>query len=102
MRRSGRRRHAIQDGFEDHAGGFAAEGQDAGGHFVEHGAERKEIAASVQFLAANLFGRHVGDGADGGSGAGEHFAGVERGVAHGRAGGAHGLADARGAAVRGN
>ena len=42
-------------------------------HFVEDGAERKEVAAGVEFFALGLLGRHVGDGADGGAGTGEIF-----------------------------
>ena len=68
---SGGDRRAIQDRFENYAGGFAAEGQRAGGHFVEHDAEGKKIGARVEFLGANLFGRHVGHGAERGAGAGE-------------------------------
>jgi hypothetical protein len=77
---NGRGRHAIQDGFKGDSGGFAAEGHGAGGHFVQHGAERKKIAARVEFLAANLFGRHVSDGAHGGAGAGKHVLRIARGV----------------------
>jgi len=38
---------------------------------VEDATEREEVAASIEFLATRLFGRHVGDGADGGAGTGE-------------------------------
>ncbi len=71
----GRVGSAIEDGFEDEAGGVAAEGQSAGGHFVEDHAEGKEIAASVEVFAAGLFGGHVGDGAERGAGAGEMLRG---------------------------
>ncbi len=37
--------------------------------------KRKKIAARVEFFTADLFGRHVSDGADRGSGAREHFVG---------------------------
>ncbi len=93
---NGRGRHAIQDGFKGDAGGFAAEGHRAGGHFVQHGAERKKIAARVEFLAANLFGRHVGDGAHSGPGAGEHILRIACGV--GRS--SHRFTYARAARVR--
>ena len=65
------RRSAIQNRVEDDCRGFAAERQRAGRHLVEHGAEGKQVGAGVEFLAARLLGRHVGDRADGGAGAGE-------------------------------
>src|SRR6202034_1647247 len=52
-------------------GGFSGEGQLAGGHFVEHDGEGEEVGAGVEILAADLFGRHIGDGADGGAGSGD-------------------------------
>ena len=84
---------AIENGFGDDRGGFSAEGEDAGGHFVEHDAEGEKIGAAVEFLAAQLLGRHVGHGADCGAGAGEIEAG---GVGHGlriAAGGPGGACD---------
>ncbi len=62
---------SIEDFFEDDAGGFAVEGKLAGGHFVEDDGEGEEIGASVEIFGADLFGGHVGYGADGGAGAGE-------------------------------
>ena len=47
------------------------EGQRARGHFVQHDTERKQIAARVERLAARLLRRHVGDGAQRRSRAGE-------------------------------
>ena len=41
------------------------------GHFVENQAERKKVAALVEILTSHLLGRHISDGADGYSGAGE-------------------------------
>src|SRR5258708_29611400 len=58
---------------ENSAGAFAFKGKNAGGHFVEQNAERKEIRASVELLAENLFGRHVRDGAESAAGAGQLF-----------------------------
>ena len=52
-------------------GGVAAKGQRAGGHLVEHDAEGEQVGAGVEFLAARLLGRHVGDGAQWRAGAGE-------------------------------
>ena len=57
----GRNRRAVHDGVKDDSGSVAAKGQLPGGHFVEYDAKGKEIGARVQFLAANLFGRHVSD-----------------------------------------
>ena len=70
-RRAGGRGRAIENGIEDKSGGVAAEGQRSRSHFVEHGAEGEQIRAGVEFLAANLFGRHVGHGAESGAGTGE-------------------------------
>src|SRR5258708_12260583 len=36
----------------------------ASDHFVEHHAERKDVAAAVDHFALNLFGRHVTGSAD--------------------------------------
>ena len=66
-------RLAVQDGVEDDGGSIAAEGDDACAHLVEHGAERKQVAAGVEFLALGLFRRHVRDGADGGAWTGQKF-----------------------------
>ena len=64
-------RRFFEDGVEDYGGGIAAEGNRAGGHFVEDRAKAEKIAAHVESFAAGLLGRHVSDGADGGAGAGE-------------------------------
>ncbi len=61
----------MQNGFEDDAAGVSTKGKRARRHFVEDDAEGKEIAASVEIFAADLFGRHVGDGAERAAGAGE-------------------------------
>ena len=45
-------------------------GSAAGRHFVQHHAEREEVGARVDLLAARLLRRHIGDGADSGSRAG--------------------------------
>ena len=52
---------AVQNGVEDQRRAVAAEGQRAGGHFVEHGPEGKQVGARVKFFAAHLLRRHVGD-----------------------------------------
>ena len=64
---------SIQDRIENHAGGVAAKRQSASGHFVEDDAKRKQVRARIEILATNLLGRHVGNGADGGAGAGQEF-----------------------------
>ncbi len=61
----------MQNRLENRARRFAAKGQHAGRHFVEDRTEGKEVGARVDRLAAHLLGRHVGDGTDGGAGAGE-------------------------------
>src|SRR5260370_9442653 len=61
----------VQNVIEDDGAGSARKGLLAGKHLIEHGAEREEVASSVKLVATRLFGRHVGDGADGGAGPGE-------------------------------
>jgi hypothetical protein len=65
------RRLPVEDRVEDDGRGLALEGQDAGGHLVEHGPEREEVRARVRQLAARLLRRHVGDGAHRGADARE-------------------------------
>ena len=62
FRRMGETAERAQNGVKNHAGSLAAEGRDARRHLVQHDAERKQIGASVEFLAAHLFRRHVGHG----------------------------------------
>lgn len=57
----------FEDGGSDAELTPAVEGAMAGEHFVEHGAEREDVAAAVEFLAFNLFGRHVLKSADDGA-----------------------------------
>ncbi len=68
-----RRRCAFQDGVKDHAGRIAAKRQHARGHFVQHNAEREEVGARIQILAANLLWGHVGNGSNRCAGTGEVF-----------------------------
>src|SRR5579859_2963385 len=72
---------AIQDGFEHDAGSVAAKGKNAGGHFVKNYAKRKQIGARVEFLATDLLGGHVGDGANGAARAGQELVGGDGGKA---------------------
>src|SRR5580704_10439194 len=64
---------SIQNGFEENAAGFAAKRQRAGAHLVEYRAEREKVSARVQVFAPHLLGRHVSDGAERSSRAGELF-----------------------------
>src|SRR2546427_2090160 len=64
-------RRMIEDAIENFSRAVAAKCGAASRHFIENNTEAEEIAASVKFAAASLFGRHVGDGAESGSGAGE-------------------------------
>ena len=57
-----RHRRAIQNRFENHASRFPAKWRHSGSHLVEHHAERKKIAARVQFFRAHLLRRHIRDG----------------------------------------
>ena len=68
LMRARRRRIAIEDAVEHHRGGVAGKTLAAGGHLVEHHAEREQIGARIDFVAARLLRRHVGDGADRGAG----------------------------------
>ena len=61
----------MQDGVEDYRRSFRRGRQRARGHFVEDRAEGEKIGAGVEFLGAGLLGRHVGDRAERGAGAGE-------------------------------
>src|SRR5277367_1183742 len=62
---------AIQDGVEDFGAAVAGKGGAAGGHFVKDDAEAEEVGARIEFAAAGLFWRHVGDGAENDAWAGE-------------------------------
>ena len=64
-------RRMIEDAIENFSRAVAAKRGAASSHFIENNTEAEEIAASVKFTAASLFGRHIGDGAESGSGAGE-------------------------------
>ena len=68
---NGRNGRAIENGIVDGGGGVALKRKLAGGHFVEDSAEGEEIGAGVEIPGARLFGRHVGDGADGAAGVSE-------------------------------
>ena len=59
-----RRRGAVHDLLQHLEIGRAAERPVAGQQFVEHDAERKDVAARIERLPRPLLGRHVGDGAD--------------------------------------
>src|SRR5208282_6771362 len=52
-------------------GRVTAERHRAGGHLIEHGAKAEQVRTGVEILAARLLRRHVGDGTDGRSRAGE-------------------------------
>ena len=55
---------AVQDRVEDRRRGRATERQRARRHLVQHDAEREEVGARVELLAARLLRRHVRDRAD--------------------------------------
>ncbi len=57
----------VEDGTEHIDIGFSVEGSVVGGEFVHDDAKRKDIAASVEDKALDLFGRHVGEFAFDGS-----------------------------------
>src|SRR4030095_13504415 len=49
-------RFGGQDGTENGALCSAVEGASAGSHFIEHRAKREKVGASIEWLAADLFG----------------------------------------------
>ena len=59
VRRARARRVVARDGDEQVHLGRAAERWPPGRHLVEHDAEREEIGALIELLAARLLGRHV-------------------------------------------
>src|SRR6266850_7620148 len=69
----GRYRLPIQDGLENHSGSISAKWQRTCGHLIEHHAEREEIGAVIQFLAAYLLRRHISDRAYRSARAGQQF-----------------------------
>ena len=54
----------VQDGLEYQPCASPSEGQRAGRHLIQHSTKRKQVSAGIQFLGADLFGRHIGDGSD--------------------------------------
>jgi hypothetical protein len=52
-------------------GTVPAEGQLPGGHLIEDGSKREQVAPRIQFLRTRLHRRHVGDGAERRTGTGE-------------------------------
>ncbi len=68
---SGGSRRLVENRFVNHSGCVAGKGEAAGGHFIEHRAEGEQVSAGIEFLAASLLGRHIGNGADGRSRTGE-------------------------------
>src|SRR5690348_14526166 len=53
-----------QDCCDGTGGSLAPEGAVTRDHFVEDSTQRKDVAASIRFLALELFGRHVLNGAE--------------------------------------
>ena len=80
-RRGDRRRVARQDGRNQAGLAGAAERRLAGEHLVEHGAERKDVGPGIHLTSLELFRRHVLEGAENGSLAGEQR-GRRRGLAN--------------------
>ena len=56
---------AIENRVENHSRGVAGERPTTRAHFVEHDAEGEDVTPRVERLAADLLGRHIGDGAHG-------------------------------------
>jgi hypothetical protein len=57
-----RYRCSIQDRIKHRACRVPSKRKPARTHFVEHRAEREQVGASLEFLPANLLGRHISDG----------------------------------------
>ncbi len=75
-RKGGMKAHAglgglVQDLVEECGRRFTLERTDAGRHFVEHHAQREQVAPCIHILPERLLGRHVGNRPERGSGAGQ-------------------------------
>src|SRR5579864_7052887 len=64
---------SIKNRIEDHSRGVATKLQGPCGHFIEHGPKGEQVGARVQFLAAHLLRRRIGNRADGASGTRQHL-----------------------------
>ena len=62
FRRAERAGLFTENGVEKGGGSVSAKRHGARGHLIEHGAEREQVAATVQFLAEGLLRRHVRHG----------------------------------------
>jgi len=82
-------RSFVENGVEDSARALSLERERAGSHFVEDYSEGKEVGAGIEFLAEDLLGRHVGDGAESAARTGE-LVGVHSERSEGRGGGSAG------------
>jgi hypothetical protein len=71
IQRRGRGRMVVEQLVKDDRAGGSAERVVGRGHLVKDDAERKQVAARIEGFAARLLGRHVGDRAERGAGAGE-------------------------------
>jgi len=61
----------IQNCFEDDRRTLATEGQLASGHLIEDGSKREQIGPCIQFSRPRLLRRHISDGAERRTRAGE-------------------------------
>jgi hypothetical protein len=79
------RRNGItfQNGVEDDPGTLAPERQCPSRHLVQNRPEGEQVGACVQFLGADLFRRHVGDGSHSRSRTGKMLLRVYSRGAHG-------------------
>jgi hypothetical protein len=79
LERRDQRRILFPDGGSNGDARFSFNSALPGGHFIEHSAERKNVAAGAGLFSVDLFGRHVLQRADNGAGGGRW----RRGTAHG-------------------
>ena len=77
-----RRRLALQDRCENDARRIPCKSLPARRHLVQHQSQRKQIGASIELFRAHLLGRHIADGADRHSRAGEIRIAIERRAAY--------------------
>ena len=61
----------VQDALKDDRRSMPVEGLLAGGHLIERRTKREQVGAAVEFLAARLLRRHIGDSAQGTAWTGE-------------------------------
>src|SRR2546427_2972749 len=76
---------SVQNGLEYHATGVTEKRKLCGNRFVQYGSEREHVGASIEFLPSNLLRRHICNGAQRRTGAGQVLLRLYGGCAHANA-----------------